>query len=95
MNALRRLAILWSDGPLLQRSAATQVRDTIGARALRLFGLADRDRRERCTDSQPPSDFDEAAFGPDTDVLVFFMETDPVAEGLPSSVEKLRANTPN
>lgn len=95
MNALRRLAILWSDGPLRHRGAATQVRDTIGARALRLFGLADRDRQVRSTDSEPPSDCDEADFAPDTDVLVFFMETDPVTEGVPANLEKLRANTPS
>ena len=95
MNAWRRLAVLCAGGRLFESGAAMNFRETVGARALTLFGLIDRKRRGRqrhgiqgLRGAEPVSDLAEVDFAPDTDVQVFFMDSEPAPVDGSASVEK-------
>ena len=79
MSAWHRITVLCSGVRLFERGAVPDFRDTLGARALTLLKVVARQRRVMKLLRAAPRgrDLGDVEFAPDTDVLIFFMDSEP------------------
>ena len=82
MSAWRQITLLWSGARLFERGTVPDFRDTLGARARTLLGLVARQRRVMKVLRAAPRgrDLGDVEFAPDTDVQVFFMDSEPASK---------------